>query len=258
MSAAESLAPTDSRDFWSMSAVIFDMDGVITDTARSHAQSWATMFNEYLSTREETQRTFTEDDYLRYVDGKPRYDGVRSFLQSRGIDLPEGTPDDPPDAETVCGLGNRKNELFLEALQQSGADAYPSTQRVIDELRSRGVPVAVITSSRNADEVLGSAGVGDLFDVKVDGNDSAQLGLAGKPEPDIFVEAARRLGVAPERTAVVEDAQAGVEAGCRGGFALVVGVDRSGQAVDLRASGADIVVSDLGQLLAVLGKEGDG
>lgn len=255
-------SPADVRRFWSMSAVVFDMDGVITDTARSHAESWETMFNEYLAARSErmgeTLRPFTEDDYLEFVDGKPRFDGVRSFLRSRDIELPEGTPADPPERETVCGLGNRKNALFLETLREGGADAYSSTVQLVEELQRRGVAVAVITSSRNADEVLDSADVADLFSVKVDGNDSAELGLAGKPEPDIFLEAARRLGMSPERTAIVEDATSGVEAGSRGGFGLVVGVDRSGQAEQLAASGADIVVSDLEELLVESGEEEDG
>lgn len=246
-------SPADVRRFWDMSAVVFDMDGVITDTARSHAESWETMFNEYLAARSErtgeTLRPFTEDDYLEFVDGKPRFDGVRSFLRSRDIELPEGTPADPPERETVCGLGNRKNALFLDTLREGGADAYSSTVQLVEELKKRGVAVALITSSRNADEVLDAADVADLFSVKVDGNDSAELGLAGKPEPDIFLEAARRLGVLPERAVVVEDATSGVEAGRRGGFGLVVGVDRSGQAEQLAASGADIVVSDLGELL---------
>jgi beta-phosphoglucomutase family hydrolase len=253
VSGVPAKAPGDAGRFWRMSAVVFDMDGVITDTARSHAESWSAMFNEYLSARAagsgEPVRPFTEDDYLKYVDGKPRYDGVRSFLGSRGIDLPEGTPEDDPGLETVCGLGNRKNVRFLERLHDGGADAYPSTVRLVTELRERDVPVAVITSSRNSDEVLGSAGVRHLFAVKVDGNDCDAMGLAGKPEPDIFLEAARQLGSPPGRTAVVEDAQAGVEAGRRGGFGLVVGVDRSGQAEQLAQSGADIVVSDLLELL---------
>ncbi|MFP3882998.1 MAG: HAD family hydrolase [Actinomycetota bacterium] len=250
-------SPADVRRFWSMDAVVFDMDGVITDTARSHAESWETMFNEYLASRSErtgeTLQPFTEGDYLEFVDGKPRFDGVRSFLQSRDIELPEGTPDDPPEWETVCGLGNRKNAFFLETLREGGADAYSSTVQLVEELKRRGVAVALITSSRNADEVLEAAGVAGLFAVKVDGNDSAELGLAGKPEPDIFLEAARRLGVSPERAVVVEDATSGVEAGRRGGFGLVVGVDRSGQAEQLAASGADIVVSDLGELMEAPG-----
>lgn len=262
MSESTPTTPDDIGHFWHMSAVIFDMDGVITDTAGAHAESWAAMFNDYLAARADehggSYRRFTEADYLRYVDGKPRYEGVRSFLESRGIDLPEGTPDDDPSAETVCGLGNRKNVRFLEGLQQVGADAYPSTIRVVEELNDGGIAVALITSSRNADEILDSSGVADLFNVKVDGNDSAELGLAGKPEPDIFLEAARRLGVAPERAAVVEDARAGVEAGRRGGFGLVVGVDRVGQAEELAESGADIVVSDMEEFLTVdRGEEAD-
>jgi len=253
MSKATPVDYSDVARFWGMSAVVFDMDGVVTDTARFHAIAWEEMFNDYLATRAETLgeplRPFTEDDYLRFVDGKPRYDGVRSFLQSRGITLCEGTPDDPPNMETTCGLGNRKNHRFLAALQEGGIHAYPSTVRLAKELQERGVAIAVITSSRNSDEVLGSAGVRDLFAVKVDGNDCATLGLAGKPMPDIFLEAARRLGVTPQRAAVVEDAIAGVEAGRRGGFGLVVGVDRSGRAGELSASGADIVVTDLGELL---------
>lgn len=257
MSGDVSDQSSEVRRFWDMAGVVFDMDGVITDTARSHASSWEEMFNGFLRERAgstgESFRPFTEDDYLTYVDGKPRYDGVRSFLESRGIDLPEGSPDDSPDRATVCGLGNRKNNLFLDMLRDGGADPYASTVRVIERLRRRGAGVAVITSSRNSEEVLGSAGVRELFEVKVDGIDCARLGLAGKPEPDIFLEAARRLDVAPERAAVVEDALAGVEAGRRGGFGVVVGVDRSGQAEELAAAGADLVVTDLAEILNGLG-----
>jgi trehalose-phosphatase len=229
------------------------MDGVITDTARAHATCWARTFDEYLEERTDRNgepfEPFSEDDYLKYVDGKPRYDGVRSFLESRRIDLPEGRPTDPLDAETVCGIGNRKNAAFLTVLQEEGADAYPTTVRLVESLHERGIATAVITSSNNAEEVLRGAGVRDLFPVKVDGLDSSELGLAGKPMPDIFLEAARRLGVDPGRAAVVEDALSGVAAGRSGGFALVIGVDRAGQAAELEAKGADLVVSDLGELL---------
>ena len=238
---------------WDLDAVVFDMDGVITDTAHAHATSWARIFDEYLEERSvrfgEPFEPFSEDDYLKYVDGKPRYDGVRSLLESRGIVLPEGALDDSPEIETVCGIGNRKNAHFLRVLKEDGADPYPTTVRLIESLNERGIATAIITSSRNAEEVLGGAGVRHLFPVKVDGVDSAELGLAGKPMPDIFLEAARRLGVDPDRAAVVEDALSGVEAGRRGGFALVIGVDRVGQAAELMAKGADLVVSDLGELL---------
>lgn len=242
-----------SRRIWDLEAVVFDMDGVVTDTARSHAVSWAEMFNDFLATRPESHgeslQPFTRDDYLTYIDGKPRYDGVRSFLESRGITLPEGSPEDPAEAETVCGLGNRKNEVFLQILRRGGAVPYPSTVQLIERLRKRGIATAVISSSRNAEEVLVSAGVRDLFPVKVDGVDSSELNLAGKPMPDIFLEAARRLGVPARQTAVVEDAVSGVEAGRRGGFGLVIGVDRADHAEALAAGGADVVVADLGELI---------
>ena len=234
-------------------AVIFDMDGVVTDTARVHAMAWKRMFDEYLSER--ARRTDADfrpfdisSDYLRYVDGKPRFDGTRSFLESRDVHLPEGTPDDPPDAETVCGLSARKNALFLDALEDEGADAYPSTLALIDELREAGIDTAVITASRNCDEVLSSAGVGDVFDSRVCGKIADELDLPGKPRPDVFLEAARRLGVPPERAVVIEDAQAGVAAGKAGGFALVIGVDRGGNAERLAAHGADVVVEDLSEV----------
>ena len=229
------------------------MDGVITDTARAHATCWARTFDEYLEERTATSgepfEPFSEEDYLKYVDGKPRYDGVRSFLESRGLALPQGTPNDSLDAETVCGIGNRKNAHFLRFLQEDGADPFPTTVRLVEALHNRGIETAIITSSRNSEDVLRGAGVRHLFPVKVDGVDSDELGLAGKPKPDIFLEAARRLGVDPGRAAVVEDALSGVEAGRRGGFALVIGVDRAGQAAGLKAKGADLVVSDLGELL---------
>ncbi len=236
-----------------LDAVIFDMDGVVTDTARVHAAAWKRMFDEYL--RERAQQTgdsfvpFDEQlDYRPYVDGKNRYDGARSFLESRGISLPFGDPTDPPSVETVCGLANRKDRYFQAELEKGGAEAYDSTVRLIRELRTAGVVTAIISASQSMKEVLRSAGVLELFDEKVGGVDAAELGLKGKPDPAVFLEAANRLGVAPERAVVVEDALAGVEAGRRGGFGLVIGVDRGGQSEALRKAGADLVVKDLAEL----------
>jgi beta-phosphoglucomutase family hydrolase len=233
-------------------AVIFDTDGVVTDTASVHGTAWARMFDAYLRERAERLgepfRPFEPADYLSYVDGRPRFDGVANFLASRGIDLPFGDPSDPPDLETVCGLGNRKNDYFLERLRAGDARPFATTAALIRELRAGGVPTAVVSSSRNMRAVLAAAGLSDLFDVAVDGTDSARLGLPGKPDPALFLEAARRLGIEPGRAAVVEDALAGVEAGRRGGFGLVVGVDRGGQAAALAEHGADLVVADLGEL----------
>jgi alpha,alpha-trehalase len=234
-------------------AVIFDMDGVVTDTASVHAAAWKRLFDEYLTERgRATGEPFgpfdVDEDYRRYVDGKPRYDGVRSFLASRGISLPEGDPSDPPERETVCGLGNRKNGYFLAHLKEQGADAYPSTVTLVRDLQARGVGTAVISASRNMTEVLASAGLSDLFRASVDGVDAEELGLSGKPDPAIFLEAARRVGVEPARAAVVEDALAGVEAGRRGQFGLVIGVDRTGHAAALREAGAHVVVRDLGEV----------
>ncbi len=234
-------------------AVIFDTDGVITDTASVHAAAWKRLFDEYLRERAERlggpfEPFDADEDYRRYVDGKPRYDGVQAFLGSRGVDIPWGDPTDPPDRETVCGLGNLKNGYFLDHLQEFGAVPYPSTVELVRELKARGVRTAVISASRNMREVLASAGVSDLFDVMVDGVAAEELGLAGKPDPAVFEEAAGRLGVEPARAAIVEDALAGVEAGKRGGFGLVIGVDRTGHADELAAAGADVVVGDLGDL----------
>lgn len=231
-------------------AFIFDMDGVITDTVPAHAAAWKRLFDAFLRERgAEPFRPFDADeDYRRYVDGKPRYDGVRSFLASRGIELPEGDPSDPPERETVCGLGNRKNDYFLDHLREHGAEPYPTTIELVRELRARGVRTAAISASRNMSEVLDAAGVGELFEVRVDGTLAEEVGLPGKPDPAVFEEAARRLDVEPSKAAVVEDALAGVEAGRRGGFALVIGVDRTGHADALRSAGADVVVRDLGEL----------
>lgn len=232
-------------------AVIFDLDGVVTDTAAVHEASWKQLFDEYLQARAEREaeafRPFTGADYREYVDGKPRYDGVRSFLSSRGIRLPEGSPEDPPDTETVCGLGNRKNTMFQQRLAE-GIEAYPTSVDLIQGLRARGIATAIVSSSRNAAAVLDAAGISDLFDTRVDGSVAAELGLPGKPEPALFLEAAKHLNVEPARAVVVEDALSGVEAGRRGGFGLVVGVDRVGQREALLEHGADIVVNDLAEL----------
>lgn len=240
-------------DLENIDAVIFDMDGVITETATVHATAWKELFDEYLKARadrsgEQYQPFEIDPEYFQYIDGKPRYDGVKSFLGSRGISLPYGKKSDAPNRETICGLGNRKNQYFLKRLEQEGATAYQSSLGIIRKLKSRGIQMAVISSSRNAEEVLQSAGVLDLFDVKVDGVDADELKLKGKPDAAIFLEAARRLNVQPDRAAVVEDALAGVQAGCQGNFKLVIGVDRTGQRENLERNGADVVVADLSRL----------
>jgi trehalose 6-phosphate phosphatase len=234
-------------------AAILDMDGVITQTATLHAQAWKRMFDAYLAQRGKQEGRSYEPfdsaaDYRQYVDGKPRYDGVRSFLRARGIDLPEGDSSDAPERETICGLGNRKNELFHEVMRQEGVAVYDDAVEQIGNWHRQGLKVAVISSSRNCTEILHTAGVLELFDAKVDGHDSERLRLRGKPAPDIFLRAAEALGVVPARAIVVEDAIAGVQAGRAGGFGLVVGVARSHAAEDLRQHGADVVVHDLRQL----------
>lgn len=230
-------------------AAIFDVDGVVTDTASVHQAAWKDVFDAYLRTRadrgDETFEEFTEADYLAFVDGKPRLDGVRSFLSARGIELPEGDPADPPDRETIMGIGHRKNDAFVRWLERNRVEPYPSTVRVLRELRERRIATGVISASRNAKAVLKSAEVLELFDARVDGQVAAELGLPGKPDPAVFLEAARRLGAEPARTVVVEDAQAGCEAGRRGGFGLVIGVNRADQRDELLQHGADVVVDDL-------------
>lgn len=211
-------------------------------------RAWDRMFNGYLESRG-GQPPYTERDYYDYVDGKPRYDGVRSFLTSRGIELPEGSPDDSADAETVCGLGNRKNLEFSRVLESDGVQAYPGSVRLIDWLDTVKVPMAVVSSSRNAKAVLQAAGLLERFPVIVDGNVAADRRLAGKPAPDTFAAAAADLGVGVGQSVVVEDALSGVAAGRAGSFGLVVGVDRGAGAERLRESGADIVVADLGELV---------
>jgi beta-phosphoglucomutase family hydrolase len=234
-------------------AILFDMDGVITDTATIHAACWKTMFDEYLQKRAkqntETFRPFDlGTDYKIYVDGKPRYVGVRDFLKSRGIALPEGTPEDPPTAETVCGLGNRKDKLVNERLA-AGVKTYPGSVAFLHYVRRGGVKTAVVTSSQNCQTVLHAAGIDDLFDARVDGVVIAAQGLAGKPAPDSFLKAAEMVGVPPECAIVIEDAISGVQAGARGGFGLVIGVDRKDNAEELTANGANLVVKDLSELL---------
>ncbi len=239
-------------------AVVFDMDGVVTQTATVHATAWKALFDEFLKQRSartgEPFRPFDVDaDYLPYVDGKPRYDGVRDFLGSRGITLPWGAPSDPPDAETVCGLGNRKNDYFNKAVAEHGVQAFPSTVTLIRALRAAGVHTAVISASKNTTMILDAAGVRDLFEAQVDGGVAEQLGLPGKPDPAVFLEAAKRVGVAPAHAVVVEDAEAGVQAGKSGGFALVIGVDRADHGQALLDHGASVVVKDLGQVTVTPG-----
>jgi len=235
-------------------AVLFDLDGVLTDTARLHAACWKQMFDEFLELRSRTRgepfRAFEIDpDYRLYVDGKPRCDGVRDFLRSRGIELPEGAPDDPPGRESVCGLGNRKNALVGEVIASVGVDAYPGSVRLVNHVRKQGLRTAVVSASSNCAAVLRAAGIAELFEVRVDGNTLEQQQLRGKPAPDSFLEAARELGVPPARAVVVEDAIAGVQAGRAGAFGLVVGVAREGDAEALARSGADRVVGDLAELI---------
>jgi len=234
-------------------AAIFDLDGVVTRTAGVHAAAWKRLFDEYLHRRaakmgEPFPPFDIEHDYRRYVDGKPRYEGVASFLESRGIALPRGDPSDPPDRETVCGLGNRKDQYFHEILQRDGVEVFDSTVALIQRLRNRRIRTALVSSSRNARAVIETAGLTNLFDVLIDGYDVARFGLRGKPEPGLFLKAAEDLGVQPDHAIVFEDALSGVQAGRAGAFGLVVGVNRTGQASELKRNGADIVVPDLADL----------
>ncbi|MGD8866894.1 MAG: beta-phosphoglucomutase family hydrolase [Gemmatimonadales bacterium] len=231
-------------------AVIFDLDGVVTHTASVHARAWKRVFDEFLQRRAEREGTpfrpfQIERDYPEYVDGKPRYDGVRSFLRARGVHLPEGEPSDGPEAQTVCGLGNRKNELYNLMLDEGGVDVFEDTVEQIRVWRGMGLKTAIVSSSKNCASVLQAADLADLFDVRVDGVVSARLGLTGKPAPDIFLKAAELLNVDPERSVVFEDAVSGVQAGRAGGFGWVVGVDRVGNPEVLLENGADTVVDDL-------------
>jgi alpha,alpha-trehalase len=234
-------------------AVIFDLDGVVTQTAQVHAAAWKRTFDDYLEQcRQQGQPDSDpfdcQHDYRLYVDGKSRHDGIRSFLQARNMNLPQGDPDDAADRPTVCGLANRKNQSFLQELKRNGVQPYESTVRLLNTLRTHGFRLALISASENASAVLDAADLLDQFDTRVDGLETKRLSLQGKPAPDVFLEAARRLHVEPARAVVVEDAISGVQAGRAGGFACVLGVDRTGHPDELRANGADVVVSDLAEV----------
>jgi alpha,alpha-trehalase len=248
-------------DFEDLDAILVDLDGVLTDTAKIHASVWKKTFDAYLREYADhfggTYEPFDlKTDYRNCVDGKPRYEGVASFLESRGICLPRGEESDSPSKETICGLGNRKNKRFLEEIKQRGVEIYQTSVDFIKRVKSLGLKVAVVTSSRNCGEVLEGAGLGDFFDVRVDGIVARESMLRGKPAPDGYLEAARRLSVEPSRAAVVEDAISGVQAGKAGNFGLVVGISRNGEPEILKQCGADIVVSDLSELCIRQEEEG--
>jgi beta-phosphoglucomutase family hydrolase len=237
-----------------ISTCLFDLDGVLTQTAKIHAAAWKQMFDDFLRERaERTGEPFDDfdrpTDYDEYVDGKPRLDGVRSFLESRGIEVAMGSPADPPEAETVHGLGTRKNELVLELIRAQGVEPYEGSVRFVEAARGQGLRRAVVSASTYCRDVLAAAGIEHLFEVRIDGVVAERDGLAGKPAPDTFLAAARALGAEPAQAAVFEDALAGVEAGRAGAFGWVVGVDRTGQAEALRRRGADVVVQDLAELV---------
>ena len=237
-----------------ITACLFDLDGVLTQTAKVHDKAWKQTFDEFLrgyaSEHDQPFQEFDPDkDYDEYVDGKPRYDGVRSFLESRDISLPEGHPDDPPDKDTICGIGNRKNDLVLKLIKHDGVQPYEGSVRYLKAARDAGLRRAVVSSSANCHDVLVAAGIEDLLEERVDGNTADEEHLKGKPAPDTFLAGAKKLGVEPSQAVVFEDALAGVQAGKAGNFGYVVGVDRVGQADGLREHGASVVVKDLGELL---------
>ncbi len=236
-------------DWHDYDAALFDLDGVLTPTAEVHMRAWRDLFTDFLTVRGLTGRPYVEGDYFDFIDGKPRYDGVRDFLVSRQLTLPEGEPSDSAQTETVCGLGNRKNDFFAAALAAEGVEPYAGSVALLDHLEQLGVKVAVVSSSRNAPAVLEAAGLADRFEVVVDGQVAADAGLPGKPAPDTYLEGAKRLGVDPEYAVVFEDAVSGVAAGHAGGFGLVIGVDRGVGADKLTDAGADSVVSDLAELV---------
>ena len=235
-------------------AAILDLDGVITQTAKIHASAWKKMFDLYNDQRKkegkEAYKDFSiENDYPKYLDGLPRYDGVKNFLDSRGTSLPYGDKNDKPGSETICGLGNWKNELFNQLVKEKGAEAYPDTINKINEWRERGIKTAVISSSKNCKLILESIGIEHLFDTRIDGIVSAERNIKGKPAPDIFLEAAKELNTDPKDALIVEDALGGVEAGSKGGFAIVVGITRGGvEKEKLKEHGADIVIDSFDEL----------
>ncbi len=238
----------------SIRGCLFDLDGVLTQTAKVHDAAWKQMFDDYLRERSrKTGEPFVPfdpvADYDTYVDGKPRADGTRSFLESRGIHLPEGSDGDPPDAETVNGLGNRKNEIVLRKIREDGVEAYPGSVTYLQAVKKAGLPRAVVSSSANCKDVLIAAGIEDMFDARIDGVVAEEQHLRGKPAPDTYLAGAKALGLEPAAAAVFEDALAGVAAGRAGKFGFVVGVDRVGQAEALKQDGADVVVKDLSELL---------
>jgi beta-phosphoglucomutase family hydrolase len=236
-------------DLTSFDGVLFDLDGVLTPTAEVHMHAWETMFTELFAAWDITPG-YTERDYFQYLDGKKRYDGVASLLRSRDVEVPWGDPSDPPSADTVCGIGNRKNDVFARVLRAEGIAPYPGSVALLDRLQAAGVPIGVVSSSKNADEVLRAAGLRDRFPVVMDGVVAERDNLPSKPAPDVFAEGARMLGVDPARSVAVEDAHSGVQSAAAAGYALVVGVDRGVGADILRESGAHVVVDDLSAFVA--------
>lgn len=236
--------PAALPDLASYEAVLFDLDGVLTPTAEVHMHAWRVMFEQLFAEKGITP-AYAPGDYFEHLDGKRRYDGVASLLSSRGVELPWGDPSDPPTADTISGIGNRKNTVFTGVLESEGMTPYPGSLALVERLRAAGVPIAVVSSSKNAQDVLKAAGIAELFGVVMDGLIAERDNLASKPAPDVFLEAARMLGVDPARSAAIEDAISGVESAAAGGFALVVGVDRGTGAENLRRAGATVVVDDL-------------
>ncbi|WP_345957762.1 beta-phosphoglucomutase family hydrolase [Gulosibacter sediminis] len=247
MTAAASITPSLQH----IRAFLLDLDGVITPTAELHRHAWAALFTEVFA--QHGVAPYEDADYFAYLDGKPRFDAVRDILASRGISLPEGTPEDAPELETVGGLGNRKNAHFARLLEEDGIAAYPGSRDFLREIASRSIPAAVVTSSRNGKRVLAAAGLGERFGVIIDGVHAAELGLPGKPAPDTYLQAARELGLESAQCAVVEDATSGVAAGRAGNFGEVIGVDRGAGHDALTAHGATLVVDDLAELIPGLG-----